>query len=188
MRARVFRFGFPTEEVKRHVLTFCFVYCLPRHLQLQSGLAENSDNEGLEDAPVALTEEDLLQATATRVRGASKTDLDDGQQDNYNPDSMKGDPRQEEGTKLYDLTMAMFRRSEDIWLAPQRLADPDPETQKAFEDMQETPQVENHTLAARAARAAAKADQQKERPESEAEVGWSAAQHQQEQTPTTLPW
>ena len=123
LRARVFRFGFPTEEVKRHVLSFCFVYCLPRHLGLQGGLAENSDNEGLEDTQVALTEEDLLQATATRA-----------------------------------LTMDMFQRSEAIWLAPQRLANPDPETQEAYELMQEAPQVEDHALAARAARAAAKAD------------------------------
>ena len=159
LRARVFRFGFPTEEVKRHVLAFCFVYCLPRHLGLQGGLAENSDNEGLEDIQVALTEEDLLQATATRVRGAGKADADS--LDNGGGDGMRGDTQQEGGTKLYDLTMDMFHRSEAIWLAPQRLANPDPETQEAFELMQEAPQVEDHALAARAARAAAKADQPK---------------------------
>ena len=159
LRARVFRFGFPTEEVKRHALTFCFVYCLPRHLGLQGGLAENSDNEGLEDIQVALTEEDLLQATATRVRGAGKVDADG--LDNTGGDSMREDTQQEGGTKLYDLTMDMFHRSEAIWLAPQRLANPDPQTQEAFERMQETPQVEDHALAARAARAAAKADQPK---------------------------
>ena len=92
MRARVFRFGFPTEEVKRQVLSFCFVFCLPRHLGLQGGLAENSDNEGLEDIQVALTEEDLLQATATRVRGAGKAD--DGT-DKNDGDNMKGDAQQE---------------------------------------------------------------------------------------------
>ena len=158
LRARVFRFGFPTEEVKRHVLSFCFVYCLPRHLGLQGGLAENSDNEGLEDTQVALTEEDLLQATATRVRGGGKAD--DGM-DNNGGDSMRGDAQQEGGSKLYALTMDMFQRSEAIWLAPQRLANPDPETKEAYELMQEAPQVEDHALAARAARAAAKADQPK---------------------------
>ena len=155
LRARVFRFGFPTEEVKRHVLSFCFVYCLPRHLGLQGGLAENSDNEGLEDMQVALTEEDLLQATATRVRGGGKAD--DGM-DNNGGDSMRGDAQQEGGSKLYALTMDMFQRSEAIWLAPQRLANPDAETKEAYERMQQAPQVEDHALAARAARAAAKAD------------------------------
>ena len=159
LRARVFRFGFPTEEVKRHVLAFCFVYCLPRHLGLQGGLAENSDNEGLGDIQVALTEEDLLQATATRVRGAGKVDA--ASFDNSGGDGVSGDTQQEGGTRLYDLTMDMFHRSEAIWLAPQRLANPDPETQEAFELMQEAPQVEDHALAARAARAASKADQPK---------------------------
>ena len=57
--------------------------------------------------------------------------------------------------------MDMFQRSQAIWLAPQQLANPDPETQEAYERMQEAPQVEDHALAARAARAAAKADQPK---------------------------
>ena len=43
------RRGFPTEEVKRYVLNFCFVYCLPRKLQSDGDLVSNSDNEGLED-------------------------------------------------------------------------------------------------------------------------------------------
>ena len=32
LRKRVFRSGFPTEEAKRNVLNFCFVYCLPRSM------------------------------------------------------------------------------------------------------------------------------------------------------------
>ena len=43
------RRGLPTEEVKRYVLNFCFVYCLPRKLQSDGDLVSNSDNEGLED-------------------------------------------------------------------------------------------------------------------------------------------
>lgn len=65
LRTRVFRFGFPTEEAKRHVLNFCFVYCLPRSLQLQDGLAANSDNEGIEDEAVVFDEDDLLEARLT---------------------------------------------------------------------------------------------------------------------------
>ena len=70
LRRRVFRDFFPTDEVKRLVLSFCFVYCLPRSLQLADGLAANSDNEHIEDLPVALCEDDLETATLTHVRGA----------------------------------------------------------------------------------------------------------------------
>jgi hypothetical protein len=42
--------GFPTEEVKRYLLNFCFAYCLPRELQSDNDLRVNSDNEDLEDA------------------------------------------------------------------------------------------------------------------------------------------
>ena len=38
LRARTFRNGFPTDEVKRFVLNFCIVYFLPRELQLQDEL------------------------------------------------------------------------------------------------------------------------------------------------------
>ena len=41
--------GFATESLRRYVRNFCFVYCLPRELQSNGDLAENSDNEGIED-------------------------------------------------------------------------------------------------------------------------------------------
>lgn len=53
------RFGFPTEEVKHLAWNFCHVYFLPRELQLAEGLMENSDNEGVNDEVIPLTEEDL---------------------------------------------------------------------------------------------------------------------------------
>ena len=64
--------GFPTEEAKRNVLNFCFVYCLPRSMQLQEGLMDNSENEGIEDEPVAFDAEDLLEATLTHVHAGAK--------------------------------------------------------------------------------------------------------------------
>ena len=46
LRAQVTRLGgFPTEEVKRYMLDFSFVYFLPRSLALEDGLAPNSDNK-----------------------------------------------------------------------------------------------------------------------------------------------
>ena len=54
--------GFPTQEVKNLVVRFCDVCCLPRHLQNDVDLAENSDNENMEDEDVVLDEEDMLAA------------------------------------------------------------------------------------------------------------------------------
>ena len=73
LRARTFRNGFPTDEVKRFVLNFCIVYFLPRELQLQDELHPNSDNEDIvDDLDLALDDEDLNLATLTHVRGAGK--------------------------------------------------------------------------------------------------------------------
>lgn len=73
LRARTFRNGFPTDEVKRFVLNFCIVYFLPRELQLQDELQPNSDNEDIvDDLDLALDDEDLNLATVTHVRGAGK--------------------------------------------------------------------------------------------------------------------
>jgi uncharacterized UBP type Zn finger protein len=53
---RLQRHGFPTEESRRYLHNFCFVYCLPRELQSDADLHINSDNEDMEDP--------LLQALA----------------------------------------------------------------------------------------------------------------------------
>ena len=54
--------GFPTQEVKNLAVRLCDVYCLPRHLQQDVDLAENSDNENMEDEEVDLDDEDMLAA------------------------------------------------------------------------------------------------------------------------------
>ena len=114
---RALTFEFPTEEVKRFVLNFCFVYFLPRSLQAQEGLEPNSDNEGLEDVPVAFDDDDLLEATLTHVRGKRKREaLDDGLPELDEADVNAG----ADGTKLYELTMQMFHISASLWLGEGR--------------------------------------------------------------------
>ena len=103
LRARVLCFGFPTEEIKRFALNFCFVYFLPRDLQLSEGLVENSDNEALEDEEMALSEADLLLAQHTHVRGSAS--------------NLEGIDGEGGATKLHDLTMDMFQISARLWLS-----------------------------------------------------------------------
>ena len=146
LRARVLRYGFPTEEVKRFAINFCFAYFLPRHLQPTEGLAENSDNENLEDEPVTFLEEDLLQARLTHVRGAPKMEAANNEAADV----------QLEATKQYDLTMDMFRCSEDIWLSrvsgvSQAELQAQQETHR--HTMQERAAAIDHTTAKQAARA-----------------------------------
>ena len=106
------RVGFPTVEVKRMVMSYGFTYCLPREMRLKDGLQENSDNEGLKDELVdlALSENELLEATLTHVRGKAGQDQGDDESD----DAGEG---QElcKTTKLHDMTMEMFGISEAIW-------------------------------------------------------------------------
>ena len=106
------RVGFPTVEVKRMVMSYGFTYCLPREMRLKDGLQENSDNEGLKDELVdlALSENELLEATLAHVRGKAGQDQGDGESD----DAGEG---QElcKTTKLHDMTMEMFGISEAIW-------------------------------------------------------------------------
>ena len=133
LRARVFHFGFPTEEVKRYVLDFCFVYCLPRSLQLQDGLEANSDNEGLvDDVQVILDEDDLLTATATYVKGTGT-----GSATTKNPEAEPAEEEQEGKSNLYNLTMDMFHRSDAIWgRSRQDAGDRDPALEQIAEEMQ----------------------------------------------------
>ena len=62
LRFYFFKHGFPTQEVKQFAIKFCEVYCLPRNLQPEAELLENSDDEGIEDEELHLDEEDLLEA------------------------------------------------------------------------------------------------------------------------------
>ena len=131
LRTRVFRYGFPTEEARRHVLNFCFVYCLPRSLQLQDGLAANSDNEGIEDEAVVFDEEDLLEATLTHVRGKGKAQNGGSKsQDNEESEDETGG-----NAKLYDLTMQMLHISDKLWAAADIGAGGDPAMQQVHQAM-----------------------------------------------------
>ena len=115
--------GFPTCEVKHLVMNFVFTYCLPRHTHLVDGLEENSDNEDLVDelADMELGENDLLETTLTHVRGngfgdpAAEDSLDAEGEGNGEEN---GQNQEQAGpTRLYDMTMEMFRLSSVIWQA-----------------------------------------------------------------------
>lgn len=142
LRARIYRFGFPTEEVKRFAVNFCFVYYLPRELQCMDGRVDNSDNEGFtDDAPLALTDEDLTRAMLTHVRGR-RAEEDDA-------------TAAADTTRLYALTKEMFHLSEAIWLEPQREGGglPDPAAAAHLANIQQAGQVTDHKAAKEAARA-----------------------------------
>ena len=151
---RAFLFEFPTEEAKRLVLNFCFVYFLPRSLQAQEGLEPNSDNEDLEDAAVAFDEHDLLEATLTHVRGKRKSP----ESENTLPESEDDDGNGGGGgTMLYDLTMQMFHISSSIWLTEGRGASRNTIAREAWEEMERTSgAVQDHEAVLRAAAASAR--------------------------------
>jgi len=113
---------FQTQEVKHLVLNFVFTYCLPRQARLVDGLEENSDNEELVDelSDVELDEDDLLEATLTHVRGSGAGDpIDEDTLDGDGACSGGEDPQgqgpESNPTRLYDMTMEMFRLSSAIW-------------------------------------------------------------------------
>ena len=122
--SHVARTGYPTEEVKRLVLNFVFTHCLPRQARLVGGLEENSDNEDLADDLVdfKLEENDLLQATLTHVRGSG---CEEAEEDEITNSVLAEEGAEEEPasqgqeaaapTRLYDMTMDMFRLSGAIW-------------------------------------------------------------------------
>ena len=149
LRARVWKTrGFPTEEVRRYVLDFCFVYFLPRGLALQDDLAPNSDNEvEADDGILELDQDDLEDVILTHVRGAGSKGAagDDGEESEEEKPS----------TTLHDLTMDMFQRSNAIWLASDRLTKADPAATKVYTEMQAAPPVRDHVLAQHAAKTSA---------------------------------
>ena len=112
------RAGFPTLEVKSLVLNFVFTHCLPRQARLVDGLEENSDNEDLADDLVdfGLSENELLEATLTHVRGSG---LRDPAAEDPSTESEQEEDEEEQGpaapTRLYDMTMEMFGLSGKIW-------------------------------------------------------------------------
>ena len=111
--------GFPTREAKTLTLNFIFTYCLPRQLALTDGLEENSDNEGLVDdlEDLDLDEDELLEATATFVRGSGAAEQVEGEDE--------GDAPAGQSSRLHDMTMDMLRLSGNIWQGERDSPDPE---------------------------------------------------------------
>eukprot|EP00971_Amphidinium_carterae_P183692 3646435-Amphidinium_carterae.4 len=102
LRHWLWRSGLPTETVKRYILNFCFVYCLPRELQPSAELHGNSDDEGIEDECIHFEDDDLLEAMHTHVRGG-RTAEEDGKDER-------------DATILHTMTKEMFELSKDVWM------------------------------------------------------------------------
>ena len=113
--------GFPTEELKRYLLNYAFVYCLPRSLQPEQDLAANSDNEGLKDEIHHFNEEELQQASKTRVRGNGS------QEEGAAGDSPPDDAEPPSTSTQHDLTVQMIRLSHNFWLGRASTATPTPQ-------------------------------------------------------------
>ena len=166
LRIQVQKFGgFPTEEVRRFVIQFCMTYFLPRGMRCEEALCENSDNEDVaDDLDVVLGPEDLDLATLTRVRGAGSKAPDeagtptDGEEGADALGMGMGMGTEGKPSKLFDLTMDMFRISGSIWLAPDRSGRADPAAQAKLQQMLEAGQVQDHALARRAATASKKGE------------------------------
>ncbi|CAL1131003.1 unnamed protein product [Cladocopium goreaui] len=110
-RARLNLHGFPTDEVKRLVQNFCFVYCLPRDLAPAEELMENSDNEVEDDEPLALSFEDKLAIRSTHIRGGRSGEVDDASDaDPFEANEAADGATQQQRTKQ------MFEISKNIWL------------------------------------------------------------------------
>ena len=103
--------GFPTEELKRYILNYAFVYCLPRSLQPDQDLAANSDNEDLKDEVCHFDEDELQQATGTRVRGAGKEAANAAEEED--PTDEAEPPAT---STQHDLTVQMMNISHNFWL------------------------------------------------------------------------
>ena len=158
LRARVHHFGgFPTEEIKRLVLNFCMTYFLPRSVQSQEALCENSDNENIvDDADLVLDPEDMEVATLTRVRGGNGAAREETL-----PDEGEGDA-EDKPSKLFDLTMQMFHISGSIWLAPERAGQADEAVQARLSEILQAGQVQSHDRARKAAAASKKGEHAQE--------------------------
>ena len=150
------RRGFPTDEVKRLVMNFVFTYCLPRQTRLLEGLEDNSDNEDLVDTleDFILDEEDMLEASLTCVRGGDRQPENLAEQ----ADTLTSDPEaddveaeQQKPTRLYDMTMEMFRLSNAIWQQDHGVDNA--VAQQRYQDMMEQAgsTIQDHELAKRAA-------------------------------------
>ncbi|CAE7244158.1 pfh1 [Symbiodinium natans] len=108
------RTGWATEEVKRYVLNYAFTFCLPRQLQINDLLGNNSDNEDLEDITYHFEDDDLQQAKTTRVRGAEEEN-DDAEAPA--PEQLQNATAATVAVQRCQLTKNMFHLSQKIWLS-----------------------------------------------------------------------
>ena len=160
LRRRTFTHGFPTDEVKRFVLNFCIVHFLGRDLHLQDGLYPNSDDEDMvDDVDLALDQDDLVLATLTHVRGAGKAQAGQETDEPVAEEENAEGAQQEKCSALYDLTMDMITISSKVFLAPERAQQRDAEAQASHQQMLQTGQVRDHTLARKAAAASKKEEE-----------------------------
>ena len=104
--------GFPTQEVKTLALNFVFAYCLPR--EVSAADVEHSDDEGLVDEldDLHLDEDELLEATATHVRGSGAREGEETPE----AEAGAGKDAESQSTKLHNMTMQMIGLSGSIWL------------------------------------------------------------------------
>ncbi|WP_422020791.1 AAA family ATPase, partial [Pyruvatibacter mobilis] len=137
--------------MKRLVLNFCFVYFSPRALELQEGLEPNSDNENLEDVLQPLDEQDLLEASLTRVKGKGKS--------RGNCEASSGEEGEAPALR-HDLAQDMFRLSAGIFLPEDRGGKKDPALRRVRERMEGAAgAVVDHERARKAAAASARRSQ-----------------------------
>ena len=115
---------------------------------------DNSDNEGIEDEPVAFDEEDLLEATLTHVKGSGKRQEEEETQGNGSQlDQEDEDNARRGNAMLYDLTMEMLHISDKVWASAKEADGGDLAMQQIHQAMMEAKSVQDHIQAKKAAQA-----------------------------------
>ena len=110
-------------------------------MQLQEGLAENSDNEGIEDEPVAFDQDDLLAATLTHVKGSGKMQEEETQGFGAQLEQEDEDNAREGNARLYALTLQMLHISDKVWASAENLDGGDLAMQQIHQAMMEAKSV-----------------------------------------------
>lgn len=145
--------------MKCFALNFCFAYCLPREQRLIDGLAQDSDNEGMEDELVlALDEDDLLEATRTHIKGSKPVDGSDHRTDVEEKTNT---------TKLHDMTREMFEISSAIWQCPASAPQNDRAETPPRLQSHTAPEeaIQDHALAKKSAENSRRKEKQNQKPE-----------------------
>ena len=115
---------------------------------------DNSDNEGIEDEPVAFDEEDLLEATLTHVKGSGKRQEEEETQGNGSQLDQEDEDNARRGNAMrYDLTMEMLHISDKVWASAKEADGGDLAMQQIHQAMMEAKSVQDHIQAKKAAQA-----------------------------------